>query len=409
MSAGNGAGKSILISGAGIAGPALAYWLLRYGLQPTLIERAPRRRTGGYVIDFWGAGYDLTERMGLLPAVLQAGYQVKEVRLVGATGRRIGGFDVQLFREATQGRFTSLPRGDLAAILHRAIEGRAPTTFDDSVTRIEDGETNALVHFARGPSRRFDIVIGADGLHSVVRALSFGAESRFERSLGYTVAAFEVGGYRPRDEDVYLGYSVPGRQISRFSMRGDRTMFLFVAADQAGLSVGGDQDLTAQKAYLRSRFDSPDWECRQILAALEHSDDLYFDRVSQIRMEHWWKDHVALVGDAAFAPSLLAGQGSALAIIGGYVLAGEIARAVRRSQPIDTAFAAYERALRPFMLHKQDAAAGFAVAFAPRTRLGIFLRNQVTKLMALPYVAKLAFGSSLLDKIDLPDDSDLEP
>jgi 2-polyprenyl-6-methoxyphenol hydroxylase-like FAD-dependent oxidoreductase len=222
---------TVLISGIGIAGPALAHWLLRHGFAPTLVERAPQLRTGGYVIDFWGAGYDIAEEVGLMPEILRAGYRIREVRLVDARGRRVGGFDADAFRAATLGRFTTLPRGELGRILYGAVAGKAETLFGDSVTCLEEDTDGVRVRFEHGVPRRFDLVIGADGLHSAVRALTFGPESRFEKFLAFVVAAFEIHGYRPRDENVYVAHAVPGRQIARFAMRDDGTMILVVVAD----------------------------------------------------------------------------------------------------------------------------------------------------------------------------------
>ena len=390
-------GKSVLISGLGIAGPALAHWLLRYGFSPTLVERAPAPRAEGYVIDFWGVGYDIVDEMGLLPEVLAAGYQLRELRLVGSRGERVGGFDAGVFGKATNGRYTSLPRGALSAILYRSIAQRVETLFGNSIIALEQDSDGVLAHFERESPRRFDLVVGADGLHSAVRKLVFGEEPAFERSLGYTVAAFETVGYRPRDEDVYVSHAAPGRQVARFSMRDDRTMFLLVVADPQAQAVDPG-DTAANRRYIHERFASVQWECPQILAEMDRCDEVYFDRVSQIRMDRWSKGRVALVGDAAFAPSLLAGQGSALAIIGAYVLAGELSRAAR---PED-AFAAYEATLRPFLVQKQDAAERFASSFAPATQLGISLRNLITKAMGFAPVAKLAIGTTLRDDIELP-------
>jgi 2-polyprenyl-6-methoxyphenol hydroxylase-like FAD-dependent oxidoreductase len=388
---------TVLISGIGIAGPALAHWLLRYGFVPTLVERASQLRTGGYVIDFWGAGYDIAEEMGLMPDILRAGYRLREVRLVDSRGRRVGGFDADAFGAATLGRFTSLPRGELGRILYGAVAGRVETLFGDSVAGLEEETDGVRVRFEHGAPRRFDLVIGADGLHSAVRALAFGPESSFEKFLAFVVAAFEIRGYQPRDEDVYVAYTAPGRQVSRFAMRDDRTMVLIVVAD--GAAAFDPHDAGEQRTYLRARLAGEGWECPRILEALDRCEDLYCDRVSQVRMEHWSRGRVALVGDAAYAPSLVAGQGSALALIGAYVLAGELARAGRP----DEAFTRYEGLLHRFMLEKQAAAARFAGSFAPRTRLGVFLRNQVTRAFALPGVAKLVFGSSLVDRIELPE------
>jgi len=386
-----------LISGAGIAGPTLAYWLLEHGFEPVLVERAPKLRTGGYVIDFWGAGYDIAERMGLVPEISDLGYRIKEVRIVDNDGKRVSGFDAEVFGRMTDGRYTSLPRGDLAAAIYRKIEGKVETLFGDSITAVEDTGSAARVSFEHEKQREFDVVIGADGLHSNVRTRVFGEQSRFEKYLGYKVAAFAVPGYEPRDELIYMMFTEVGQQIGRFAMRDGSTMFLFVFRDE---DAGGDvHDLAAQKATLRARFGESGWECRKILDELDRIDALYFDRVSQIRMDRWTEGRVALLGDAAACASLLAGQGSALAMIEAYVLAGELK--VAGGDHVK-AFAKYEERLRPFLEMKQKAAVQFASSFAPSSSLGLFVRNQVMKVLAVPFIADLAIGRGLRDEIELP-------
>lgn len=388
---------NILISGAGIAGPTLAHWLLKYGHEPTIVEHARRFRTGGYVIDFWGRGYDIAEKMGLIPEIRERGYFVKEVRFVDGDGERTGGFAADVFSQATRDRYVSLRRGDLAAAIYGSIDGKVETIYGDSIAQLAEDGDGVVVTLAGGSERRFDLVFGADGLHSNLRSLVFGPQDRFEDYLGYKVAAFEIEGYRPRDEDVYMLYTEVGRQVARFSMRDDRTTILFVHIDGDPTTP---HDLAAQKAALHKVFDRDGWECTPILAALDAADELYFDRVSQIKMDAWTSGRVALLGDAAFCASLLAGEGSALAIIAAYVLAGELDRA---DGDHVAAFAAYERLMRPFIAEKQKAAKGFAGAFAPKSKLALFLRNQITKAFHVPFVANLALGSGLQDNIDLPD------
>ncbi len=249
----------VLIVGAGIAGPTLAYWLHAAGFRATLVERAPAPRSGGYVIDFWGLGYDVAERMGLRPAVEQAGYHVRELRIVDDHGARAAGFGVGVFRELTGGRYVSLRRSDLARLLLEALPPDIETVFGDEITALEDRGEAVDVRFRHGGARRFDLVFGADGLHSSVRGLAFGPEAAFERSLGYLVAAFETRGYRPRDEDVYVAHSTPGQQLARFALHDDRTLFLFIAAiDAAQLSPMPEP--AAQRAVLRRLFGDGRWE-----------------------------------------------------------------------------------------------------------------------------------------------------
>lgn len=390
----------ILISGAGIAGPTLAYWLAHYGLTPTLVEAAPRLRTGGYIIDFWGAGFDIADRMGLMPEVRRRGYMVREVRVVNRSGKRVSGFPTDAFSRTTGGRFVSLPRGDLAALIFHRIEGNVETIFGDRVDQLEQTKRGVNVTFASGGKREFDLVVGADGLHSRVRELGFGAEKKFEKYLGYKVAAFEVDNYRPRDELIYVMYTQVNQQVARFSMRGNRTMFLFVFQDE---DAGQPESIGTQKELLRRRFGASGWECPQILEALDASNDLYFDRVSQIRMPAeqglWTRGRVTLVGDAAFCVSFLAGQGSALAMVAAYVLAGELHRAKGN---YTEAFQRYQAVFGPFVSMKQKAALRFAGFFAPKSTFALFLRNQILRLMAISWIADLAVGRDIADKIQVP-------
>ncbi len=392
-------GTLVLISGAGIACLTLAYWLLRYGFRPTLVERAPAPRVGGYIIDFWGLGYDVAEQMGLVAGIRTRGYDIKALRLVDAHGARVGGIDAGIFRSLAGGRYVSLARGDLAALIYDAIAGRCETLFNDSIAGMEQSGDSVAVTFVQAAPRRFDLVVGADGLHSVVRELVFGREDQFERYLHYRVAAFEAPGYRPRDEDIYVSYGVPGKQVARFAMRGDRTVFLFVFATDGSDRIVPDT-IAAHWEELHAAFGDAGWECPRILAALDTCDELYFDRISQIRMDAWSRRRVALIGDAAFCPSLLAGQGSAFAMIAAYVLAGELARS--GGSP-GKAFQRYERLLRPFITGKQRAAEGFARSFAPKTWWGLMLRNQVTRAFAIPGLAKLVLAGSVRDRLTLPD------
>jgi 2-polyprenyl-6-methoxyphenol hydroxylase-like FAD-dependent oxidoreductase len=257
----------VLVSGAGVSGPTLAFWLSRYGLEPTIVEKAPRLRTGGYIIDFWGLGFDVADRMGLLPQIHRLGYVAREVRIVNANGKRIAGFSVESLSRVVQGRYISLARSDLATSIYNAIEHNVEAIFNDSVARVEQNAQGVHVTFETGIERDFDLVIGADGLHSRVRELVFGPQNRFEKYLGYRVAAFEVDGYKPRDELAYVMYTEVGQQVGRFAMRGDRTLFLFTFAAREIEETATD-NIEAQKAFLRKRFGTSGWECPKILDAL---------------------------------------------------------------------------------------------------------------------------------------------
>jgi 2-polyprenyl-6-methoxyphenol hydroxylase-like FAD-dependent oxidoreductase len=389
----------IAINGAGIAGPTLAYWLRKSDHDVLLVEQSPRLRQGGYVVDFWGVGYDIAEKMGILPRVRELGYQVKEVRFVDERGRRVGGFAVDVFGRATGGRFTTVGRSDLAATIFDALDGRVETIFGDSIAGIQEERGCVRLSFDRAPAREVDLVIGADGLHSRVRQLAFGAEPDFEVSLDLHVAAFEVEGYRPRDELVYVTHGAPGRQISRLAMRNDKTMFLFVIRNEYMPTTTPGDD-AARKAVLRQIFSGLGWECRQILAAMEDATDIYFDRVSQIRMDRWSRGRTALAGDAGACVSLLAGEGTGLAMAEAFVLAGELTLA---GDDYAAAFARYETRMMAFLKGKQASAAKFASAFAPRTAAGIAFRNLITRLFRIGPLAEFFVGRELRDYFALPD------
>src|SRR6266511_2590407 len=191
--------KTVLIAGAGIAGPTLAFWLEAAGFEPTLIEHAPALRTGGYVIDFWGLGYDIAERMRLAPDINRIGYHMRELRIVDDRGERITGFGTRVLRELARGRFVTLGRSDLSRLIFDQIKNKTEAIFGDEIVGLQQKADCVQVQFKAGSERWFGLVIGADGLHSKVRRLEFGWQDMFEKPLGYMVAAFEARGYRPRD------------------------------------------------------------------------------------------------------------------------------------------------------------------------------------------------------------------
>ncbi|MBV6424876.1 MAG: hypothetical protein NAOJABEB_02690 [Steroidobacteraceae bacterium] len=384
----------VLIVGAGIAGPTLAYWLVRSGHAPTLVERAPGLRRGGYLIDFWGVGFEVAERMGIATQLLHSGYRAREGRQQRRDGSRLFSFNPEsIFGPGA--RYVSLARSDLAAVICGALEDRVETVFGDTVRTLEDDGAHVRVNFESGAVRDFDLVVGADGLHSQVRHLVFGAGERFEKYLGFKIAAFDLEGYRPREELVTKLYTEVGYQVTTFPMRDDAMMFALTFLDD-GKEI--PQTREQQEALLHTRFANAGWEVPSILEQLPRAESIYMDRVSQIRMPSWTCGRVALLGDAAACTSLLSGQGSALAMVEAYVLAAELARAKNHVE----AFDAYERRLMPFLRAKQKAAERLALAFAPRNRIQLCLRNAVMRAMALPLVARLAAGKSFHDAIELP-------
>src|SRR5690606_21938409 len=326
----------------GIAGTALAYWLGGMGHDVLLLERAPALRTGGYILNLWGVGYDAVERMGLLPALLARRYETRELCMVDADGRIRGHYPSRVLQELARGRIASLARSDIAAAIFGALDDRVETVFGDSIASIEDDGERVRIGFERMPPRDVDLVVGADGLHSKTRQLAFGPDAAFEYPMGCHVASFEVAGYRPRSEDRYMAHTAPGRYVARFPVRDDTTLFFMLLRDEY-LPASVPPSDQGRKAALKEAFAGMGWECPAILQALDAVDGVYFDSISQVRMDGWSRGRVVLAGDAAACPSLIAGEGAGFALAEAYVLAGEIHR---HGDDVDSALARYDTLLR---------------------------------------------------------------
>jgi len=372
----------VLIAGLGIAGTTLAWWLDRGGWEVTVVERAPAARSGGYMIDFWGAGYDVAVRMGIEAQLRAVAYSIDRLKLVRDDGAPLACIRADAVREFTEGRAISLMRGDLAEALLRHLPDTVEIRFDDHTVHLCERLDTVEVGFASGVSRVFDLVVGADGVHSQIRAALFPESA--ERALDFWTAAVSVDNYPHRDPGAYVSYTQVGRQVARYALRSGRTAFLFVfRAPRDGTAPPGA--VADQLACLRHQFGGGGWECAEILSAVEHGRDLYFDRVAQAAPPAWSRDRIALVGDAAYCPSLLAGEGASLAMVGAYVLAGEL----NGGEDVASAFARYERRLRPAIEKTQRGALALGSWFAPKTALGLLARNGLSRLAALPGLDRL--------------------
>ena len=378
----------VAINGIGVSGPTLAYWLRRAGHDPVLFEKAPSLRTGGYMVDFWGLGYEIADRMGLVPTLRERCYLMERLRMVDARGREDAELDLAPMRAMLGGRFISLARSDLAAALFNLCKD-TPARFGVSISGIEPRDDGVLARLSDGGVERFDLVVGADGLHSRVRELVFGPQERFERPLGCHVAAFRLAGYPRRDELTYVSHTVRNRQVGRVSLRGDETLILLICRSEL---IEADLRRADAKRALRRAFGDMQWEVPKILDRMDDVDDVYFDRVSQISLPRWFSDRVALIGDAAACPSLLAGEGTGLGMVEAYVLAEELDRA---REDFSRAYAAYEGRLRAFVARKQKAAVRFRGFFAPRTRLALTVRKLAIRAMSMPFMAKRLLARSL--------------
>lgn len=340
--------KRILISGASIAGPALAYWLHRYGFEVTIVERAPALRRGGYGVDIRGAAIAVLERMGILPQVQAADTQMTGVYFVDRSGK-VKGRISEASLGNQHGVDIEVMRDDLTDILYEATKDTVRYIWADSIAGMEETKEGVLVQFDHGQAQRFDLVMGADGLHSNVRKLTFGEESRFKRTLGCYISIFSTPNYLKLDHSQQF-YATPGKTVGMYSTRHNAEAKGLFVYQSAPLTYNR-HDAEAQKALIADAFKSETgWETERLLQEMKRSDDFYFDEICQIHMPAWSKGRVALIGDAAYGPSPLSGQGTSLALVGAYVLAGEL----KAAQGDHTrAFQAYEREMRAFVEKNQ--------------------------------------------------------
>ncbi|MFE6305933.1 FAD-dependent monooxygenase [Nocardiopsis sp. NPDC057823] len=390
-------GERILISGGGIAGPALAHWLHRYGFRPTVVERAPAVRTGGHRIQIEGVGVDALRRTGLLEEARElSGAPPGEIRF-GHGGRRQVVIDGASLVSGEQGLV--IRRGDLCEILYRATRDEAEYLFDDSVTGIRESDDGVTVSFRNRRPRDFDLVVGADGIHSDTRSLVFGPKERFRKYLGTNIALFEL----PNDlglTDHVRGLVRPGRGMLLAPFPEAGTLECTVLTrDREPVA-----DAEEHKRRLRERFAGDGEEVRRVLAAMERSDAVHVSPSVQIHMDSWTRGRVALVGDAGYCPDPMTGQGSTLALVGACVLAGGLARAGGDHR---TAFPAYERAIRGFVDANLAMGGTNTAMTAPDTgevglRVRSWLFGAFTRLISLtgaPPGLKRAYDFPLADHV----------
>ena len=376
---------TILISGAGIAGPTLAYWLVRRGHRPVLIERMPELRVGGHAVDIRGTALGVTERMGLDTAVRAARTKILTLSAVRPDGRRT--YDVALrgLREARGDREIEIMRDDLVRILFGAIADDVEVVFGDEVRAVDPQDGARIgVEFERGVPREVDVVVGADGQHSAVRELVFGPERKFTHHLGAYLSIYTVDNLLGLRDRAVL-YNEPGRAAAMFTVRGNERakVVLLFRSDALDIDFA---DPAAQQELLRRRFAGMGWETGRLLEAMPDAYDFYFDEMSQVRLPSWSTGRVALLGDAAFGPSPMSGQGTSLALIGGYLLAHHIATAA----DVPTAFALWERGFRSNVELNQGLATDGMSTLLPASRFGIFARNQ--SMRVLPLLARFGRG-----------------
>ncbi len=340
--------RRVLISGASIAGPALAYWLHHHGFQPTVVEKAPTIRPGGQAIDIRGTALEVTRRMGLLEQARKAHTAMRGMSYVDENGAELfSTTEATLTGGDTDSPDIEILRDDLAGILHQATRSSVEYVFDDSIVSLTQTTNGVEVTFERQAPSTFDLVVGADGLHSHVRKLAFGPEADFVHHLGTNLAVFTSENFLDLDHwQIY--HQGPDSLAGLYSARNNTE-----ARGMLGMlgEPFGRRDVEAQKRHVAEHFAQAGWEVPRLLKQMWAAQDFHFDSMSQIRMPSWSAGRVALVGDAGYCGSPLSGQGTSLALTGAYVLAGELAAA---NGDHTQAFARYEATLRPYVEANQD-------------------------------------------------------
>lgn len=366
--------RDVLISGASVAGPALAWWLARRGFRPVIVERSPQLRGGGYAVDFRGDVHlKVLEQMGVLEQIRSRQTHTRAISYVDDDGRKVASMPPVFFAGDVE-----ILRGQLADVLYQATRNDTEYLFGDSVTSLEQDQDGAHVTFARAAPRTFGLVIGADGVHSNIRRLAFGPEDRFTRDLGLMVSSFTVPNFTGMD-GVGLLHGVPGKTAGVFAVGDPEYAIAQFYFSAPGLSFDS-RDPGQQQEILARQFAGVGWEVPRLLAEMPSAPDFYFDTTSQIHMDTWSSGRVALIGDAGYAAGP-GGNGTGNAVVAACVLAGELGAA---DGDHAAAFARYEQRLRGYVAGGQKQAAGSQAFLAPATWSKIRQRNRFYRM--LPYL-----------------------
>lgn len=394
------ANRNILISGASIAGPTLAFWLAKYGFNVTVVERSKALRLGGQNLDVRDAGRKIAQMMGIEKEILAANTGEIGLQFVNKDNEVEAAFP----REGTNS-FTSeaeILRGDLVNILYKHTKDHVKYVFGKYITGIDQQKDSLNITFSDGETQVFDLLIAADGVRSTTRQILFGDEPKVKftglYNAWYTIPKAKT------DTKWARWYTAVGSRV--MLIRPDnhgttRASFSFLSEDKGYQNLSSSE----QKEILKGKLSGAGWEADRLMEEIDKNDDVYFDGISQIHAPTWFNGRAGMIGDAAYCPTPLTGMGTTLAIVGAYLLAGELSRHDQH----EDAFKAYEERMRPFVEKIQKLPPGVPWLAHPKTKFGVSVVNTVAGIVASNFVKKISKLFSAKEKettdygIELPD------
>ncbi|MCH9621666.1 MAG: hypothetical protein S4CHLAM20_10910 [Chlamydiia bacterium] len=374
--------KNILISGAGPAGLSIAYWLKKYGFNPTIIERFPKLRTGGYKIDIRGTAMEVIKRMGIHDEIYENRTDIKESKYVSSDGKILGQAHPDEVGIRTKDDL-EIVRGTLCKILYDKVQD-VEVIFDDSISQITQTDDGVVVQFKKGESREFDLMIGADGLHSKTRDLVFGEEENYLKQLGNLYISFySVPNYLNLDRVEFEFHKPPRFGILYCPIDGEAKVGFAFSSDVKAKDL---QSREKQQELITKLYENAGWEFPKLLSFIKDSPDFYFDTIAQIHMKNFTKGRTALIGDCGYCASPLSGQGTSLALVGSYILAGEL---YKSGGDYKKAFVNYEEVMREFISENQRLAEVSVKLFQGKSpSIGMTVRALFMKLCGKKAYAK---------------------
>jgi 2-polyprenyl-6-methoxyphenol hydroxylase-like FAD-dependent oxidoreductase len=387
--------KRALISGGGIAGLTSAYWLQKLGWKTLIVEKAPKVRTEGYMIYSFGNGWRVAERMGLIKEISNIKYPMEKLQYVNSQGRPYFTISLKQVKKAFKGKYNFILRSDLERILSKAtLESGAEIRYGTQINQIHEKSDSIEAEFNDGTTSEFDIIIGADGIHSKLRTTIYGDEETSTYNLGYVISVFHTPKKQEIDHSFKI-YREPGRQAGFYHLSEDimDAIFMFRYSNNKNISA------TKKKEILLDVYKNSGWIVKEVLEKTPEEKISLFDNIEQIRIPKWSKGRVVLIGDACACLSPVAGQGASMAMLEAYILAKELNK---HGSNYNAAFSAYESYLKPDIEKRQRQAENLAKNFVPSSNLSLLYNRWLNRIafsrIFINLTAKSLTGKTLIDE-----------